>query len=113
MSIQKKSHGDLPATIRLVKEIRNELRAEIRALDSKMKSGFKRVDARFNDIDARFDSLQADIHRTQVIIEEQRNENRIVLDGLKVVIDRQDRLEHEHAQTRRMVESIAPAKRND
>ena len=33
------------------------------------------------------------VHRTQALMEEQRSENRIVLDGLKNVIERQDRIE--------------------
>jgi hypothetical protein len=37
------------------------------------------------------------VHQTQVLMEEQRGENRIVLDGLRTVLDRQDRLESELA----------------
>lgn len=168
MNIRKKSHDDLPATVRLVKEVRSELRAETRALGSKMDGKFKKVDGRFNemesrfkkidarfnevdarfnrvdarfaDIDARFDKvdarfaevdarfdkvdgrfndmdsnfqlLRADVHRTMVLMEEQRAENRIVLDGLKVVIDRQERIEQEHAHTRRLVDAIVPKANN-
>lgn len=90
--LRKKEHGDLPATVRLVKQVRSELRSEIKA---------------------RFETLQAGIHRIEVLMEEQRGENRIVLDGLKTVLDRQDRLEHAQLETHGIVLSLARAKQRD
>jgi hypothetical protein len=82
----KLRHDDLPASVGLVKEVRNELHSEISSLENK-------VTALEHKMMAKFDESLAVAHRTQVLMEEQRNENRIVLDGLKTVLERQDRLE--------------------
>lgn len=119
--IRKKSHGDLPATVRLVKEVRSELRAEIRSVRAEVKSfraelkgEIQALDAKmvsgFSQMNSEFELLRADVHRTQVLMEEQRVENRIVLDGLKNLIDRQDRLERDHSQTRARVDSLGKAR---
>ncbi len=84
--LRNKSHGDLPASVRLVKQIRSELRAELRSLEA-------RLDSLDSKMESRFDQMLVVSHRTQVLMEEQRSENRIVLDGLKTVLDRQDRIE--------------------
>ena len=154
--IQDLTHDTIPATVGLVKEVRDELRADIRSVDHRLESidhklesidhKFESVDHRFESIDRRFESidhkfesmdhkidsldhkiesvdqkveslrsdlksidhkvesfrheLKSDIekvivsvHRTQVLMEEQRGENRIVLDGIKTMMDRQERLE--------------------
>ncbi len=87
--------------------MRSELRAEIRSLDAKVSSLDAKVDSLEFKMESRFEQVQASIHRTQVIMEEQRSENRIVLDGLKTVLDRQDRLEQENARTRQAIDALS------
>jgi uncharacterized protein YhaN len=117
----KLRHDELPASVGLVKEIRNELLAEIRSLDHKLGSVDHRVDSldhKVDSLDHKVDSLEHKVdslehrmmakfeeslavaHRTQVLMEEQRNENRIVFDGLKTFIERQNRMETELAEVR-------------
>jgi len=98
-NIRKKSHGDLPATVRLVKEIRSELRAEIRAVDRKLDSKFELLRSDIQLLHSDMLLLRADVHRSNVLAEEQRSENRIVLDALKNVIDQQ-------IETRQIVDSM-------
>lgn len=80
------TRSSAPASVGLVKEIRSELKADIRSLG-------KRMDARFAGIESKIEGLTGEIHRVASLMEEQRNENRIVLDGLAAVISRQERVE--------------------
>lgn len=170
--IRKKTPDDLPASVGLVKAVRNELISEIRSLDARVWARIDSVDAKIDSVGSRVDSLdakidsvssrvdlldakidrldlnlnskldskfdalvasmsaveskldrridgleatlesrwqqyQAGLYRIEVIVEEQRNENRIVLDGLRTVLDRQDRIEAEHRETRDMVVSLS------
>jgi len=71
------------------------LRKEIDARFNQVDARFNQVDARFNQVDARFDKMEAkfnkmdgqfsevlaSIHRVQMIVEEQNNRNKYVLDG--------------------------------
>lgn len=107
-------HRDMPATVGLVYEVRDELKADIRALDAKMESRFAQVDSRFAQIDSRFDQIDsrfskqdarmssmdekiekilASVHRTQAIVEEQRSENKVMLEALHGFVQRMDRME--------------------
>jgi len=148
IDLRKAGHNDLPATVGLVKAVRNELRADIRSLEHKMdgvehslraeihgvehglraeihgvRAEVHELKAEIQDVKADVQSVKADIqsvkadvqsvkadvqnvkgdiqkvlvavHRNEVLMEEQRSENRIVLDGLKTVLDRQARIESE------------------
>ncbi len=104
----KLHHEELPASVGFVKEVRNELMAEIRSVDHKVNSLDYKVTSLEHKMTSlehkmmsKFDESLAVAHRTQVLMEEQRNENRIVLDGLKTVIERQNRMETELAEIRR------------
>ncbi len=72
-------HDDLPASVGLVKEVRAELKSDIKSLEHKMESKFEQV--------------IAIVHRTQTLMEEQRSENRIVLDGIKALSERHERVD--------------------
>ena len=106
--IKKLTHDSVPASVGLVKMVREELCARFDKVDAR----FVGVDARFASMDARFDGMDAkftgmfnevlvSVHRTQVLMEEQRSENRIVLDGIKNVLERMDRVEEEQRDLRR------------
>lgn len=119
--LRKLGHNDLPATVGLVKAVRSELLADIRAvkeeihsvreevssvredvtsLRQELRHEIKTVRHDMNSMEARLgakiEQVTSAVHRVQVIVEEQRSENRIVLDGLKTVIDRQDRFEAQY-----------------
>ena len=91
------THRTVPATVRLVKEVRSELRSEIRAVSHEVGEFRKEVRGEMAAVEERwsskFDKLTAEVYRANVLAEEQRAENRIVLDGLKLVLDRQAKLE--------------------
>ncbi len=100
-------HRDAPASVGLVKEVRNELRAEIRAVEHRLNFKIKGLDSRFVGLGSNFLGLEskveavaavsketlAAVHRCEVLIEEQRGDNRIVLDAIVSLSERQTRLE--------------------
>jgi hypothetical protein len=105
---------DLPATQGMLQLVRNELKSE-------MKAGFGQVDARFNQIDARFaqfeskfaqvdsrfEQILSEISRIGILVEEQNSRNRIVLEGLAGLWQRQDRIESRVDDVEKTVRSIA------
>jgi septation ring formation regulator EzrA len=111
------SHRDMPASVGLVKEVRSELLAEIRSVrhelglvHNEVGSVRHELSSRMDKMDSRIESVLAGIHKTQVLMEEQRSENRVVLDGLKSVTDRQDNAEKQAEyfhQTLKMLVKVA------
>ena len=129
------THDTVPATVGLVKEVREELRADIKGVDYKIGSlnhRFDSIDHKFDFLSQRVDSLDnkvdsldrkvdsldhkidsvrielkgdiqnvlsetqqilVTVHRSQVLMEEQRGENKIVLAGIKNLYERQNRIE--------------------
>lgn len=82
---------------------------------------FESIDHRFEAIDHKFEMVRHEagqvaekvlsaIHRTQTLMEEQRGENKIVLDGIKLVMERQDRVEGEVAEFRETLRIFVKAK---
>lgn len=117
--LRKMSHRDLPASVGMLAEVRSEMISRFDAAQHDMLAMEKRIDARFNLVDARFESLeaktdtiQASVHRFEALLEEQKNENRIVFDAIKNHIDRFDRIEGEFAGFRRTLDAIAKAQPN-
>ena len=78
----RSSHDDLPTTVGLVKQVRLELRHDIRAIEKKLNSRLIAHDSQFESLKTRMEEHIAISHRTQVLMEEQRSENRIVMDGI-------------------------------
>jgi chromosome segregation ATPase len=106
--------GDQPATRKMLTLVRNELRSDIRSLERKMEARFASLDSRFTSIDSRFssidsrfseidsrfaqqdsrfDALDSRLSRMELLLEEQNSNNRIVLEGLQALWQRQDRIE--------------------
>jgi hypothetical protein len=77
---------DLPATRGMLQLVRNELKAEI-------KGGFNRIDAKFNQVDARFEQVLSEVARIGILVEEQNSNNRVVLEGLSGLWQRQEQFE--------------------
>lgn len=61
----------------------------------KIDGRLSKIEGRVSSVESTMQEVLASVHRTQTLMEEQRSENRIVLDGLQVVIQRQDRFEEE------------------
>jgi chromosome segregation ATPase len=120
--------ADLPASQGMLYLVRTELKAEMRAgfkeVDARFKevdARFNQVDARFNQIDARFDQMDArfdrleaqmsqmisEVSRIAVNVEEQNARNRVVMDGLANLWQRQDRVESRVGEVEKTVQSIA------
>jgi hypothetical protein len=92
------THDAVPASVGLVKNVRDELGADIRAVELGLSSKIEQV--------------LVSVHRTQILMEEQRGENRIVLDGISSVFERQDRLESGCDEIRNTLKTLgATAKR--
>jgi len=94
---------DQPASRGMLSLVRDELKGEIQSLDRKMEARFQGVDARFHAFDAklhelgaafesRFQKLEAGNTRMLIRLEEQNANNRVVLEGLQALWQRQDRL---------------------
>lgn len=117
MSVAKKKKLDLsmpsaraedqPATRKMLSLVRDELKSDIRALDQKMESRFQSldskfqaieskfqgIDSKFQSIESRFQGVDSRLARMELLFEEQNANNRIVLEGLQALWQRQDRLE--------------------
>jgi predicted nucleic acid-binding Zn-ribbon protein len=77
---------DIPATLGMLHLVRDELRSDIRALEHKTNAGL-------NEVKSAIDKMSSSIHQMQLLAEEQRAENRIVMDGLTNLFSRQERIE--------------------
>lgn len=82
--------GDVPVTQRMLYVVRDELKSDIRQLDSKL-SG--RIDSLEGKVKALFHELMSQIHQMKILVEEQNARNIIVMDGLVNLFERQDRIE--------------------
>lgn len=85
----------------------NEVDGRFKAIDGRfdeIDGRFKAIDGRFDEIDHRFEALtlqmqsefakmDARMSRMQVLIEEQNANNNIVLEGIRALWQRQDRIE--------------------
>lgn len=78
--------ADVPVTQKMLYAVRDELKSEISAVKSELKSIESKVDIRFFE-------LTSQIHQIKILTEEQNAKNNIVLDGLVNLFERQDRLE--------------------
>jgi methyl-accepting chemotaxis protein len=84
---------DVPATVGLVTDVRNELKADFRSLDSKVEAGFKQMESRFKEQDSKIEEIRSSVHRIEALVEEQHSENRIMLEALNGFVQRMDRIE--------------------
>jgi hypothetical protein len=78
--------GDQTPTRKELFLVRDELKSDIRSLELKM-------DARFGGVESRLEKMQAEQFRMYALMEEQNSNNRIVLEGLQALWQRQDRIE--------------------
>lgn len=90
----------LPTTRAEVRLIRTELKADIRSLKSEM-------EARFDQSDAKLEKVLAEVARTGVLVEEQNSNNRIVLEALTGLWQRQDRVEARTEEMERFLRTLS------
>jgi hypothetical protein len=77
--------GELKSEIR---GVRTELKADILALRTELKADIRSLESK---MDHGFLEMRGDLQRMQILIEEQNSNNRIVLEGLQMLWQRQDR----------------------
>jgi hypothetical protein len=92
--------SEVPVTVKMLYSVRDEMNSKFLSLEHKLNSHDKRfdaIDAKFSSLDERVKSseqrLMAEIHKMVLIGEEQRNQNRMVMDLLTNLFERQDRVE--------------------
>ncbi len=90
-----KRDRELPVTKRLLDLTKQELKSEMSSIRLEMRAGFKEIDARFTSIDARFleqdskfDAIQAQLTKMMVLLEDQNDRNRTVLDAYTTVYEK-------------------------
>jgi hypothetical protein len=72
-----------------------ELKSDIAGLRSEMHSITSEIKSDIGTIKSNILEIRASAHRSEFLLEEQANRNKIVLDGIAYLIHRQDRLESE------------------
>ncbi len=95
--IPKAKPTDYPATRGMLDRTRQELKAEIKGVKAEIKGVRSELNAKIDgvrsELKAEIASLRASVERTNLLVEEQNANNRIVLEGLQALWQRQDRLE--------------------
>lgn len=98
--IPKKSR-EMPVTKRYLDLVKQELKSETSSLRLEMKAGFQRGDARFTEQDSKFEAIQTQLTKMMILLEDQNDNNRAVLDAHTIVYDkfvttenRLDKIEH-------------------
>lgn len=123
---------DLPATQGMLQLVRRELKSEMRAGFRQMESRFDQIDSRFAQMDSRFaqvdsgfaesnsrfaqmdsklEQVLSEVARIGLLVEEQNSRNRIVMEGLTGLFQRQERVEFKVDEVENMVKSIAARSR--
>lgn len=81
---------DQPATRKMLRLVRDELKHDLKRIETKFDAKFDQMDAKFTQMDAKSESR---FDRMELLFEEQNANNRIVLEGLQALWQRQDRVE--------------------
>jgi hypothetical protein len=97
ISLALKKRRDLPATRHMLSLTRQELKADLTAVRTEIKQmhfDMKQFETRIDlRLEKEFSEMRSMIHRQNVLIEDQNANNRIVLEGLQALWQRQDRME--------------------
>jgi len=106
--------GELLVTRAMLSEVRTELLERIDQTKSELKADIHELQADIHGIKADIHGVKADIHgvkaevaRIALLFEEQNARNKVVLDALVAVIDRQGRTEHRMDQVEETVRELA------
>ena len=90
----------MPVTQRMLYDVRDQLVTQMKAMvhgSKKEFHGFKSdihgLKSEFQGLKSDMHGLKSEMHRVALLVEEQNARNRIVLDGLASLFERQDRVE--------------------
>lgn len=86
--------------------LESRLDSRMDSLESKIVIQGKEMDQKFEVMNGQLQQVIASTHRAEVLMEEQRSENRIVLDGIKTMIDRQNRTETDIQEIRESIRGL-------
>jgi hypothetical protein len=81
------------ATRKMLSLVRDELKSDIRALEQRMGARFDRIEGNLSEMRGDLSELRSGYSRMELLLEEQNSNNRIVLEGLQALWQRQDRIE--------------------
>ncbi len=103
ITIPSAQSDDQPASRKLLWAVRDELNTKMDGIESRLESkldyGFQKIDLRFQEVNDRVKEQGAyfglKIQEMKVLFEEQNSNNRIVLEGIQALWQRQDRIEKE------------------
>ena len=127
--LKRMTHRDVPATVGLVLAVRDELLVETKSIRHGLDELNHKIDSVDVKLTGKIDSLGYDmsamesrlegkilaldsrLHGMSILMEEQRSENRVVLDGIKTMIERQDRVEEETREARETLRVFIRANR--
>jgi hypothetical protein len=83
-----KKEGELPVTKRFLDLRIQEVKGDITSLRMETTAGFTKMDARFKEQNAKFESLDSKITKMLVLLEDQNDRNRVVLDSYTTVYEK-------------------------
>ncbi len=86
----------------------NQIDARFDQVDARFKevdARFDKVDVRLNQMDAKIDKVLAEVARLGTMMEEQRAENRVALEALSGLFQRQERLETRVEKAEKRIDS--------
>ena len=127
-NLKKLRHKDVPATVGLVLQVSKELMSETRGIRHEVSSFREKMCGEIDSVRGEISSVRGEIgslhhdmkameskmfssvHGIRVLMEEQRAENKVVLDGLKNIIERQDRMEEESKEFRKTLQILVKTK---
>lgn len=125
-----RKRADQPATQGMLEAVRQELKHEMRSGFAEMNAKFAQVDSRFAQIDSRFAEIDSKIagldskyhtldsklekvltsvSQMQIMFEEQRRENRAMLEGYGLLGQRIDKVEDRQNKVEQTMAAIAKA----
>lgn len=100
-SLRHELKGEASSLRGEIASLRHELKGETSALRGETSALRGEITSLRHETKSDFRKVQASVHRVEVLMEEQRADNRIVLDGLKNLIDRQDGFERDLNEIRK------------
>ena len=101
---------NLPITHEMLFAVRDELKQTIDARVNSVEASVKAVEASVKEIRSETSEIKALFHQSMLRFEEQRSENRIVLEALHGLAQRQTRIEFDFVEVRDLVQTLAKSR---
>lgn len=96
--------SDIHAVRSEIIDMKSELKSEIHGFRSEIdgiKSDIQVIKSDIQSMKSEIKEIKSSVHRIELLVEEQNNRNKIVIDGLTQLFSRQDRLENNFAELKR------------